>query len=117
VSWTFTISLLEQGQCGHARQTAGYRPSPGLRHVIEIRRATCTFPGCARPATQCDEDHTVPYHLGGRTCECNLAPLCRRHHQVKQARGWTLEQTSPGVMTWTTPAGRRYTTSPTEYPS
>jgi hypothetical protein len=116
LAWTFTISLLERGPCSHTRQTASYRPTPGLRHLIEIRQATCTFPGCARPATQCDQDHTVPYHLGGRTCECNLAPLCRRHHQVKQARGWTLEQTSPGVMTWTTPAGRRYTTTATEYP-
>jgi hypothetical protein len=114
--WTFTVSLLERDPCSHARQTAAYRPSPALRHLIEIRQATCTFPGCLRPATQCDKDHTVPYHLGGRTCECNLAPLCRRHHAVKQARGWTLEQPSPGVMAWTTPAGRRYTVTPTRYP-
>jgi hypothetical protein len=115
-TWTFTVSLLERDPCSHARQTAAYRPSPGLRHLIEVRQATCTFPGCLRPATRCDKDHTVPYHLGGRTCECNLAPLCRRHHAVKQARGWTLEQSSPGVMTWTTPAGRRYTITPTRYP-
>ena len=55
----------------------------------------------------------MAYHLGGRTCLCNLAPLCRRHHRVKQARGWTLEQVSPGVLTWSTPAGRRYTVTPT----
>jgi len=115
-SWTFTVSLLERDPCSHARQTAAYRPSPALRHLIEVRQATCTFPGCLRPATRCDKDHTVPYHLGGRTCECNLAPLCRRHHAVKQARGWTLEQPSPGVMTWTTPAGRSYTVTPTRYP-
>ena len=115
-TWTFTISLLERDDCTHARETAGYQPSPGLRHLIEIRQATCAFPGCMRPATRCDKDHTVPYHRGGRTCECNLAPLCRHHHEVKQARGWTLEQTSPGVMTWTTPAGCRYTTTPTEHP-
>jgi len=24
---------------------------------------------------------------------------------VKQARGWVLEQVSPGVLTWSTPAG------------
>jgi hypothetical protein len=29
----------------------------------------------------------------------NLAPLCRRHHQAKQAGGWHLDQTEPGVMT------------------
>jgi hypothetical protein len=30
---------------------------------------------------------------------------------------WALQQTSPGVMTWTTPAGRHYTIGPTEYPA
>jgi Domain of unknown function (DUF222) len=115
-TWTFTISLLEREGCSHARQTAAYQPSPALRHLIEVRQVTCTFPGCRRPAIRCDKDHTVPYHRGGRTCECNLAPLCRRHHAAKQARGWTLEQTSPGVMTWTTPAGRRYIVRSTRYP-
>jgi hypothetical protein len=46
----------------------------------------------------------------------NLAPLCRRHHQAKQTRGWTLEQPQPGVLVWTTPSGRSYTTCPTTYP-
>jgi hypothetical protein len=41
-------------------------------------------------------------------CFRNLIPLCRHHHQVKQARGWTLQQASPGTLTWTTPSGRRY---------
>ena len=46
-----------------------------------------------------------------------LAPLCRQHHQAKQAPGWHLQQPRPGVLTWTTPAGRTYTTQPTIYPS
>jgi hypothetical protein len=29
--------------------------------------------------------------------------------------GWKLEQPEPGVMRWTTPAGRSYTTNPTVY--
>jgi hypothetical protein len=60
----------------------------------------------------CDADHTVAYHRGGRTCLCNLAPLCRHHHDVKQSPGWNLRQASPGDMTWTTPAGRQYTVGP-----
>ena len=31
--------------------------------------------------------HTIPYEHGGRTCECNLSPLCRSHHGAKQAPG------------------------------
>ena len=108
-AWTFTITLLDSGPCDHAMQTHAYEPSPGLRHLVEARQFTCTFPGCRRPAKQCDLDHTVPYDQGGRTCLCNLAPLCRRHHEVKQTAGWALEQASPGVMTWTAPSGRRYT--------
>ena len=111
-SWTFTITPLGSPACDHASETPGYRPSAGLRHLVEIRQPTCSHPGCRRPAAGCDLDHTVPYHRGGRTCLCNLAPLCRRHHRVKQARGWALEQASPGVLTWTTPAGRRYTVAP-----
>jgi len=30
--------------------------------------------------------------------------------KVKQAPGWHLAQPSPGVLVWTTPAGRTYTT-------
>jgi len=50
----------------------------------------------------------VPYDQGGKTCLCNLAPLCRRHHRTKQARGWALNQVSPGVFAWSTPSGRHY---------
>lgn len=114
-AWEFTIMPLADARCGHARQTPAYRPSPGLRHILEIRSATCTFPGCGRAARRCDADHTVPFHHGGRTCECNLAPLCRRHHAAKQTHGWRLEQRRPGELTWTTPSGRTYTVRSTEY--
>jgi hypothetical protein len=58
----------------------------------------------------------VPYDQGGQTCECNLAPLCRRHHRAKQAQGWRLEQSEPGVMVWTLPHGRSYRVQPPAYP-
>ena len=110
------ISMLETGDCSHPRQSPAYRPPPSLRHLITIRQPCCSFPGCRRPAARCDEDHTVPYDQGGRTCECNLAPLCRRHHRAKQAHGWRLDQPEPGMMAWTTPSGRSYITGPAAYP-
>jgi hypothetical protein len=110
--WTFTITSLTGGGCDHAWETPAYRPPPALRHLVEMRHNTCVFPGCRRPAAQCDADHTIAYEIGGRTCLCNLAPLCRRHHQAKQTPGWSLEQSSPGTLTWTTPSGRRYTVTP-----
>ena len=104
-----------RGPCDHARAETGYHPSRALQHLIRARSATCTAPGCRRPAARCDLDHTVPWDQGGRTCECGLAPLCRHHHRCKQAQGWRLAQPEPGVLVWHTPAGRTYATAPTVY--
>ena len=86
-AWLAGINLawLETGECSHRRQSPGYRPSRALTHLIQVRQVTCTAPGCRRPATSCDFEHTIPYHAGGRTCECNGGPCCRRHHRAKQA--------------------------------
>ena len=110
--FTVTISPLAGANCDHRHQEPGYQPSRRLQHLIMARSPTCSAPGCARPAARCDLDHTDPYDRGGLTCECNLAPLCRHHHRCKQSEGWRLRQISPGVMCWTTPAGRRYLTLP-----
>jgi hypothetical protein len=115
-SFTVTITPLARGTCDHRHQETGYQPSRKLRHLIAARTATCTAPGCRQPAARCDLDHTTPYDQGGRTCECDLAPLCRHHHRGKQSGGWRLDQPAPGVMQWTTPAGRRYVTTPDAYP-
>ena len=117
-AWMAGLELewLETGVCAHRRESAGYRPPGSLQHLIRVRQQGCAFPGCGRPARRCDLDHTVPYEAGGRTCECNLAPLCRKHHRCKQAEGWRLEQPEPGVLVWQTPSGRTCTITPTEYP-
>jgi hypothetical protein len=115
--WLAGISLawLETGECSHRRESPGYRPSAALTHLIQIRQVTCIAPGCRRPAVSCDFEHTIPYHQGGRSCECNGGPCCRRHHRAKQASGWQLAQPSPGTFVWATPHGRRYLTRPDPY--
>ena len=114
IRWAAGLSArlqpLERGTCGHARASAGYVPSARLRHLIRVRQRTCSFRGCRRAAVRCDLDHTVPFAAGGLTCECNLAPLCRRHHRAKQAPRWHLEQREPGRLTWRLPSGRSYVT-------
>jgi hypothetical protein len=117
-SWLAQIRVIpiESGICAHTQESARYRPSPRLRHLIKIRDRRCGYPRCRRPAESCDDDHTIPFHRGGKTCECNLYPLCRRHHQAKQESGWHLSQPEPGVLTWTTPSGRRYTVTAEPYP-
>jgi hypothetical protein len=108
---------LESGSCTHQRESPRYRPSPSLRHLVAIRQRTCAEPGCQRPAHRNDLDHTLAYARGGRTCECNLAPLCRHGHRAKQCPGWHLDQPEPGLMIWTLPSGRRYVTRPEPYPT
>jgi hypothetical protein len=114
--FTVPISPLARGSCDHRHQEPGYHPSRLLQHLVLARTPTCTAPGCGQPAARCDLDHTVPYGQGSPTCECNLSPLCRHHHRCKQAKGWRLDQPSPGVLYWTTPAGRRYRVGPGSYP-
>ena len=109
------VTPLAAGTCDHRNQEPGYTLSPRLRHLIAARTVYCCAPGCRRPAARCDFDHTIAYQAGGRSCECNVRPLCRRHHRCKQAPGWALQQPDPGTMIWTTPAGRTYTTGPTTY--
>jgi hypothetical protein len=109
------LTPIIRGPCEHTAAEDRYRPSRKLTHRVKARNTTCTAPGCGRRAATCDLDHTDPHHDGGLTCECNLAPLCRHHHRCKQAEGWRLEQPEPGVLVWHTPAGRTYTTTPTQH--
>ena len=111
-----TFDWLERGTCRHTRQTTAYQPGPRLRHLLAVRNPTCGAPGCRRPATRCDNEHTIPFGPAGRTCECNCGPVCRLHHRTKQAPGWSVNQPEPGTLTWTAPSGRTYVTRPEPYP-
>jgi hypothetical protein len=105
---------IARGTCDHAHREDRYIPSRKLKHLIRARTARCGAPGCGAQAITSEIDHTIP-HPAGPSCECNLGPLCQRHHHAKHAPGWKLQQTHPGVMRWTTPSGRTYTTHPTQY--
>jgi hypothetical protein len=111
-----TLTPVIRGPCDHSQAEHRYQPSRILRHLVNARNTRCTAPGCGRPAARCDEDHTTPWHQGGLTCPCNIAPLCRHHHRCKQAEGWWLEQPKPGVLKWRAPSGRTFSTTPTAYP-
>ena len=103
--------------CDHRFEARGHDPGVKLRHLSEIRHATCTGPTCRRPAQQCDFEHNVPYEAGGRSCLCNGGPKCRHEHRLKQHPRWKVEQITPGTFRWTAPSGRQYTTEPTRYPT
>jgi hypothetical protein len=102
--------------CDHRFEARGHDPGVKLRHLAQIRHATCTGPTCRRPSRQCDFEHNIPYEAGGRTCLCNTGPKCRHEHRLKQDPRWKVEQITPGTFRWTAPSGRQYTTEPTRYP-
>ena len=109
-----TLAPIAKGTCDHRHKEDRYTPSRTLQHLVRARTIRCSAPGCGAQAYFCDLDHSIPYP-SGITCECGLAPLCRRHHRCKQAPGWQLSQPQPGVMRWRPPSGRVYTTRPTRY--
>ncbi len=110
------VHPIASAECDHRFQAAGHDPGVLLRHLSQIRHARCTAPGCRRPAASCDFEHNVRYEAGGRTCLCNGGPKCRGDHRLKQDPRWKVDQHPDGTFTWTTPAGRQYTTEPTRYP-
>jgi Domain of unknown function (DUF222) len=111
-----TLESLATDPCDHRHQARGHDPGVRLRHLSQVRHATCTSPVCRRPAAQCDLEHNTAYEAGGRTCLCNTGPKCRHDHRLKQHPRWNVEQLPDGTFRWTTPAGRTYDTEPTRYP-
>ena len=89
-----------------------YTPSADMKRFLRARDQHCRFPGCRQPAHRCDRDHTLDYALGGETCTCNLACLCKRHHTLKGETGWTVRQLGGGVLEWASPGGHVYIDKP-----
>jgi hypothetical protein len=103
--------------CDHRFETDGYQPSDRLRHLVQVRDGTCTFPCCNRHASESDFEHAKPYDQGGKTDACNAGARSRACHRVKQSKGWNVTQPRPGWHQWTTPSGRVYTQEPKRYPA
>lgn len=89
-----------------------YTPGKALTRLLRARDERCRFPGCRRAVWRCDLDHSVDHALGGPTCVCNLAHLCKGHHIIKHHGAWTVQQLGGGALAWTSPSGRRSTDRP-----
>jgi hypothetical protein len=96
--------------------TTSRRPTTTQQRFIRARHRICVFPGCRMPSGACDIDHTTAVVDGGKTCDCNLAPLCRRDHRIKHTPGWSYTANADASITWTTPTGHTYTVAPPRAP-
>jgi hypothetical protein len=85
-----------------------YEVGDRMRTRVSLLHPTCVFPWCTRPARRCDADHVIAHAAGGTTCDCNLAPLCRRHHRLKTTSGWRYQALETGVWLWSEPHGQRF---------
>ncbi len=56
--------------------------TPDIRHALQVRDKGCVFPGCNRPAADCDAHHITPWAQGGETSLSNLCLLCKHHHNL-----------------------------------
>jgi hypothetical protein len=94
-----------------------YRPPAALADFVRARDVQCRHPICRRRAIDSELDHTIAYAGdGGETSEHNLYGACVHHHHLKhEAPGWSVVQHRDGRVTWTTPTGHTYTSSPYDY--
>lgn len=117
-SWT---RLFTDPVTGVAVTADVYQPTASLRRLIIGRDQTCRFPGCHRPATRTDLDHTIDWQYGGKTTPDNLAALCRRHHMMKHRdnplSGWRVLQPRPGELLWLGPGGNLQRVKPEPVPT
>ena len=113
--FTVRLDMVPTLDCDHRYETPGYHPSARLRHLVQVRDSTCTFPPCNRHAKESDFEHAIPYDKGGRTDACNAGARSRACHRVKQSKGWNVTQPRPGWHQWTTPSGRIYVQEPKRY--
>ena len=82
---------------GAAPPEPQYRPSRVLADFVRCRDLTCRWPGCDKPASDCDIDHTVPWPVGP-THASNTKCYCRFHHLLKTFYGgWTDRQLPDGT--------------------
>jgi hypothetical protein len=92
-----------------------YHPPAALADHVRARDQYCRFPHCRRKAADAELDHIVAWAEGGETSETNLGASCLHHHHLKHHAGWQVHAHPDGRLTWITPTGHRYTTTPHHY--
>ena len=94
-----------------------YRQPAPMRRFTQARDVKDRFPGSNRSAYLGDGDHVeafVPGH-GGHTAAANISNLGRLGHIAKTHGGWTCHGDANDVLTWTSPHGQVYRSTPHDY--
>lgn len=115
---TGTWRRLLTDDAGQLLQVAAstYRPPAAIARHVRAAHPRCCFPGCRRPARDCELDHIAAWAGGGITSVDNLQPLCRRHHHLKHDTGWEVRRRPDGITIWKSPSGHVYARPPDPLP-
>jgi hypothetical protein len=94
-------------------ETSSHQIKARTQVRADLIAGTCVFPWCSKPARACDHDHVVAFNhtdpsAGGASCDCNIAPLCRHHHQLKTHAGWRYTPLETGTWLWADPHGQQF---------
>jgi hypothetical protein len=79
--------------------------SEGQRIVLHAKDRGCTFPGCTAPAYLCEAHHIDEYADLNDTNIDNLTLVCRPHHRLVSAGGWSTRRGRTGRVEWIPPPG------------
>ena len=93
-----------------ARGDRRYRIPKVLREAVIARDQCCRSPGST--ARIREVDHVDDHAHGGRTCGANLQGFGVRSHHAKHHPGFDVVGDANGEVTWVTPTGHRYSSSP-----
>jgi hypothetical protein len=112
-SWTRILTHPETG-CRLSMGREHYTPPADMRRYLQVRDQTCQGIGCNRRATLSEIDHTRAWNTGGQTNVDNLVHLCKPCHRLKHQSSFSTRQGPGGQLTWTSPGGKTYTSTPGE---
>ena len=75
------------------------------RRMLEAETTRCAWPGCGRPASECQVHHLQEFAKGGETNPENMTLLCPYHNGVNGQRGRGRMAREGGRVTWLPPGG------------
>ena len=78
--------------------------SPKQRRMLEAETTRCAWPGCGRPASECQVHHLQEFAKGGETNPENMTLLCPYHNGVNGQRGRGRMVREHGRVTWLPPS-------------
>lgn len=74
------------------------------RRMLEAETTRCAWPGCGRPASECQVHHLQEFAKGGETNPENMTLLCPYHNGVNGQRGRGRMVREHGRVTWLPPS-------------